>query len=401
MSNVKRTLQRVLAAGCACALALSLSAPLAWADPADATEPDASAPAAVKVVPYEGTTYRVTVYGGNQGTVNGSDQYVLPRAYQYNELADDDLADLQVQLRDEASKYYVKGLRLAALDNERNDKNREQATADGDVQNTNIAGTVTQLYAVANAEGQLVTNTSLAVTEDTDLVVAYGIMANRVAYTVNYVDATTGEPLREPQTFFGDVGDVPATAPAYIENYLPDASLVVLTLSSDEAKNNITFRYTRLAEGTTTTLNPDGTVDVNVGGDTNPSTSGGNAQTGTGDNNAQGDDGNTAPAAYTTVVNDDEAAAAAAGETIADEATPLTTRNGTEVLADDGTPLAEPKVVRIEDDENALASGESLSGQAAEGANTDWIPWAVAAGVLACLLILVLVNARKKQDELE
>ena len=198
---------------------------------------------------------------------------------------------------------------------------------------------------------------------------------------MNYVDAD-GNPLMDSQTFFGDIGDRPATTPVYIENYLPQASVVLLTLSEDEAKNVITFRYTRLAEGTTTEQQPSGRVDVITS------------------------DGSRAPGVYTTAITEQEAVAAAnqaaTRAATADpanpiEATPLTTDAGTQVIAEDGTPLDAPDVETINDDENALASGQQ-PGDSTPVANTAWIPWAVAAAVLACLIAVILLRARKEQQ---
>lgn len=376
MSIVKKLGHRALSLFAACALVLTMT-PVAFAATADSYKP---------------TTYRVTVYAGNQGTVAlaGSEgaASVQLEAVPLNGTAD--LSGISYLVPDD-SKYYAKGLRIAGLDNIRSDKNTDTVDEDGNP--INVAGVDTTLYAVPMANGE-VGNATVQVTEDTDFVVAYGILANRVSYTVNYVDAD-GNQLLEPQTFFGDIGDRPATAPIYIENYLPQATLVVLTLSSDEAQNVVTFRYTRLAEGTTTTQQPSGRVDVTA------------------------PDGSTATGAYNTTVSPEDAAAAAdqaarAAATAADgnadtpgdpenpvEATPLTTDAGTEVIAADGTPLAVPDVETINDDENALASGEQVSDLAAPAANTAWIPWAVAAAVIVAAMVFVLLRAHQKTQEEE
>ena len=61
MKNLKTLGRRAAAVTCAALLATSLMAPAAFADPA-ASESSGLAAA------YKGTTYRVTVYSGNQGT---------------------------------------------------------------------------------------------------------------------------------------------------------------------------------------------------------------------------------------------------------------------------------------------------------------------------------------------
>lgn len=365
MKFTDKLTRKALVIVCATAMVASLGAAPAFADPAA----DKSTSPAPQTQLFNGTTYRVAVYAGNQGTVNGSDKVVFDGANAVQPGSTFDFSQVKVEVPAD-SKYYAKGIRLAALDN---------------VQSDNIHGDAaveTTYYATVNDKGDMVATNPATITEDTDFVVAYGILANRVAYTVNYVDAD-GNQLQEPQTFFGDIGDRPATAPVYIENYLPQATLVVLTLSADETQNVITFRYTRLAEGTTTVQQPSGRVDV-----TTP-------------------DGSTAPGAYSTTVTPEQAAAAAAGAGAGTgdpanpiEQTPLTTDAGTEVLSDDGTPLAVPEIQTINDDENALSAGQQ-PGDVAPAANTAWIPWAVAAAVIAALMAFVLVRAYRKNQEEE
>ena len=243
MKNLKTLGRRAAAVTCAALLATSLMAPAAFADPA-ASESSGLATA------YKGTTYRVTVYSGNQGTFADGETQVVFEDQKPGDTFSFEGITLEVP---ESSKYYAKGVRLAALDNVRSDKNRD---------GKNIAGTETHLYANVAADGKLVG--SAPITEDTDFVVAYGILANRVAYTVTYTD-TEGNQLAEPQTFFGDIGDVPATAPAYIEGYVPDAALLTKTLVADESQNVFPFVYTKLASGQTTDRDPNtGDVTINT-----------------------------------------------------------------------------------------------------------------------------------------
>ena len=232
---------RVLGLICAGALASSLAAAPAFAEPAS----DSAASSLAQS--YEGTTYSVTVYGGNQGTVNGAESVELSPLAMGDTV---DFSGITVEVPAD-SKYYAKGIRLAGLDNVRSDKNRD---------GKNTVGELTVMAAQVNAvTGELVG--SATVVEDTDFVVAYGVLANRVSFTVTYTDAE-GNELAEPQTFFGDIGDVPATAPVYIEGYVPDASLLTKTLVEDESQNVFPFVYTRLASDFQTEENPSGGVDV-------------------------------------------------------------------------------------------------------------------------------------------
>ena len=393
MKNLKTLGRRAAAVTCAALLATSLMAPAAFADPA-ASESSGLAAA------YKGTTYRVTVYSGNQGTFADGETQVVFEDQKPGDTFSFEGITLEVP---ESSKYYAKGVRLAALDNVRSDKNRD---------GKNIAGTETHLYANVAADGKLVG--SAPITEDTDFVVAYGILANRVAYTVTYTD-TEGNQLAEPQTFFGDIGDVPATAPAYIEGYVPDAALLTKTLVADESQNVFPFVYTKLASGQTTEQDPNtGDVTINTpNGPTgpiyNPNTGlptitfpnlGGTDQGGTTTTTTGGATGaGTGAGAGTTA----PAAAADAGAAATGAAVPLVTADGTEVVDENGNPLAEPREESLDDNETPQAAGAAQQpGDVAPALNTDWIPWAIAAAVIAAIMVaIIIVNVRKKKEEAE
>lgn len=364
MRPMKLPMRRAAAALCACALALSLSAMPAFAASED----------------YRGTTYTVTVYAGNQGTVDGGEQVVYENVEPGTKL---DFSDITVSVPDD-SKYYAKGIRLAALDNVRSDN----------IRNQEVAPTV--YYANVDDDGVLVGAAEAVINEDTDFVVAYGIKANRVLYTVVYVDAD-GNELAPAQQFYGDVGDVPATAAAYVAGYVPRATLLTKTLVGNEAENVFTFTYDRLADGFVTEPNETGGVDVIA------------------------PDGSVAPDAYITEVvqavpvatvvegpapaDGADAAAAGAGAAGAGAAPvpvaagePLVTDNGTEVLDADGTPLAAPGEENLDDDATPLA-GEQQPGEQQAAADMAWTPWAVAAALLLVAIVVVLVRARKQEQE--
>ncbi len=110
----------------------------------------------------------------------------------------------------EDSKYYVMGLREAGKDN-----------------NEGLQNVFT-------------------VDRDLDLVVAYGIKGDQVAYTVNYVLAGTGTQLHDPETFYGNIGDYMVVAYRYVEGYQPQAYNLGRTLSEDASANVFTFEYAPL-----------------------------------------------------------------------------------------------------------------------------------------------------------
>ena len=365
MSFLKNNAVRALRVVCASALAVSLCAAPAFAEP---SSDGAEAPAATS---YDGTQYAVTVYAGNQGTVNGEDSVSLPPVKMGDTV---DFSSLSVEVP-AGSKYYAKGIRLAGLDNVRSDKNR-----DGQV----TTGEVTVMAATVQADGRLAGTAEI--TEDTDFVVAYGILANRISYTVTYTDAD-GNELAAPRTFFGDIGDVPATAPIYIEGYLPDASLLTKTLVEDETQNVFPFVYTRLASDLQTEENP-ATGEVSVvtpgGGTTGP------VYTTT--------PSPTTPAAEGGADTGEGTGAAGAAGGV-EEPTPLVANDGTEIVADDGTPLTAPEEESLDDDETALASGAEQPGAEGSAESGAGLPWVLAAVALAAVIAVVLVRASRKPKE--
>lgn len=380
MKFTKKLTGKLCAIACACALASSLVALPAFAAPDDgAASADGS------------TAYRVTLYAGNQGTVKvpgaaeGSDRVNLADANLGDEV---DFTGIVVEVPAD-SKYYAKGVRLAALDN---------------VQSDNIHGdrpVATTYYAHPNDKGELVNDAQAnrMITEDTDFVVAYGILANRVAYTVTYTD-TEGNQLAEPQRFYGDIGDRPAVAAAYIEGYVPRTDVRLQTLTANEADNVFPFVYTRLAADTTTTPNPDtGGVDVTLpSGITIPDV----YTTVPTPDAVRAAENNPVPATTVRDTNDEAAPTPGDGLVTTEEGTPLVAPDGTEVLADDGTPLMEPTQESIEDDGTALANGVSQQPQPGSEpavADQSWVPWGIAALVFAAAIVFILIWARRRNNK--
>ena len=192
-------------------------------------------------------TYKVTVYAGNKGTIDGQEQKEITGL----SLGSQVILDINsVKVTDD--KYYVKGFRLSGRDNE-----------------------------------EALATPTIEVDGDVDYVVAYGIKGDMVAYTVNYQDAN-GKTLADSQTFYGNAGDKPVVAYKYIENYIPQALALTKTLSDNESENVFTFTYTpgetdRIVETTTTvtTIVPGPTTTTTTTGTTGTGTTG-TGTTGTG-----------------------------------------------------------------------------------------------------------------------
>ena len=162
---------------------------------------------ALGVCAKETYTYTVRIYAGVQGTFTDGSKMLVYNNLHYNDRINFSLN--QVVLN-EGSKYYVKGIRESGHDNSE------------------------------------VGNLSFPVTRDVDYVVAYGILSNAVAYTVNYVDRA-GNALAPSETYYGNVGDRPVVAHLYIEGYLPQAYNLTRTLTANAAENVFDFVYTRIA----------------------------------------------------------------------------------------------------------------------------------------------------------
>ena len=290
------------------------------------------------------TTYTIRLYGGNRGTVNGQDMVEWTGVH-YGDTVD--LGQANITVND--GKYYAKGARPAGLDNVKD----VVYVADVDA-NGKLSGTVT-------------------VTEDADYVIAYGVLADRVEYTVRYVDAA-GNELAASQKFMGDIGDTPATAAPYFENYVPNAYTATLALTGDPDQNVITFTYARLATGYTTEQNGDGTIDV---------------VTPTGDRVA------LTPSPATSL----PAAAVTAGT--AESAQSVVAPDGTEIMTDNGTPLSAPiESLTITDDETPLSSADDIAqANAASSAWNNWVSIALIAGAVVLLVVAFVLWRRNRRKE--
>ena len=173
----------------------------------------------------EGYTYTVTIYPGNQGrfasaepltvqsdtaSVSFSGSGIRITGLRYGDRVGFDAAmDGAVILKD-GSKYYSKGIRESGRDN------------------------------------STVGASSFAVTGDREYVVAYGIRGKMVSYRINYRDGN-GKDLLPSRTYYGNIGERPVAAWAYVDGYLPQAYNLTRTLQADSEKNVFSFIYTATA----------------------------------------------------------------------------------------------------------------------------------------------------------
>lgn len=295
-------------------------------------------------------TYTVDIYGGNNGVVNEADPYTFKVPAGGTVSFD----GLSVTMNEDVSgKYYVKGLRDASVNN--------AYTGKFVVQPSGVTQTGDTTYKLSG---------SMKVTEDTDLVVAYGIKSQRVNYTVRYVDKD-GVDIVPPDTYVGDIGDRPAPVAKYIDGYLPRAMNTVMPALKGGEETVIEFDYVRLdptyrviyENEVITIITPEG-EEITV-----------------------------------TPVTEEEAEAAGG-------VVPIVDADGETILDEDGNPLAAPIAEEnLEDDANPLASanGEAgISTQAQDAASIlSWLLPLLAAIVVAGLIMFfaLLIRSKRKDDK--
>ena len=146
--------------------------------------------------------YKVTLYTGNQGTINSQNEMSINVSK--GQMISLDLSQIELP---QDSKYYVKGIRLGGHDS---------------VDNLDPA--------------------TFVVNGDLDYVVVYGVKGNQVAYTIRYVDEN-GKQLSEDTVLYGNVGDKPVVAYKYIDSYIPQSYALTKTLVENEKENVFTFTY--------------------------------------------------------------------------------------------------------------------------------------------------------------
>lgn len=146
--------------------------------------------------------YKVTLYTGNQGTINSQNEMSINVSK--GQMVSLDLSQIELP---QDSKYYVKGIRLSGHDS---------------VDNLDPA--------------------TFVVNGDLDYVVVYGVKGNQVAYMIRYVDEN-GKQLSEDTVLYGNVGDKPVVAYKYIDSYIPQAYALTKTLVENEKENVFTFTY--------------------------------------------------------------------------------------------------------------------------------------------------------------
>ena len=178
------------------------------------------------------------------------------------------------------------------------------------------------------------------ISEDMDFVVAYGVEANSVPYTLRFVESGTGKELAESKTYYGKEGEKPVAAFEYIDGYRPLYLAITGTLHKGE-ENVWTFEYVPLEEGETFVVTTTST-DTTYNTVTNPG-SGGVVETTTSGTGGTG----TADTTGTTGTATGGGTAGTAGQggegaNAGSEAAGESTEPETQEILDLDTPLAGP-----------------------------------------------------------
>lgn len=337
-------------------------------------------------------TYTVTFSAGNQGTLSTADGVSI---------SVDGGGDYEISLEDGGKSVRITGL-----------------TAANHVRFLNSAASVgddSKYYVKGIRMGGRDDSLNLAyfqVERDQDYVVAYGIQGDMVQYTVNYVD-TDGNELYPPQTYYGNVGDMPVVAYLYVEGYQPQAYNLTRTLQRDASRNVFTFVYSRIEEtppgGGGGAGEPGGGGVAGgdaAGGGTAP---GGGADAGTPGGAAAG--GGAAGGAGAAVPGGGAAPGGdAAPDGDAGTENPGNPDDGGEPMGDDPTPLGgdgpqEPDgpedLVNLDDGETPLAGLDSGDGTVAEANSRMWRnTWtAIGIGLAAIVALAVGVYAYRRMHK--
>lgn len=314
--------------------------------------------------------YKIRIYAGNKGSFLGEENSDVIKYDNVSEtpqlgktckikLDDEKLADGQY-------KYYVRGIRVSGRDND-----------------TVPAGATAT---PTGEDGVYVVNIGIPVDSDMDYVVAYGIRGKMVKYTVTYKDAA-GNELYTAQTFEGKIGDFQIVPYQYIDGYRPNAYTYGKTLDEDPSKNVFPFVYERVTAPNGGTIGEGGETVTYVDNGTTVIT-----------NPAAGGGGTTVIDGGTTVIPGGGAGGAAGAGDAADGGA------GTEVIADEQTPLGEPEqMINLDDEDVPLAEGNGIFGLDGD-ANLLGIPLPVI-GVIVLVIALGLGFAfmflKKKKKETE
>ena len=236
-----------------------------------------------------------------------------------------------------------------------------------------------------------------------EYVLDYGTIVNPVSYSVNYVDAESGDAVAAPIFSYGSAGDRVTVAPVTVSEYDTDDEAVTITLDKN-SDNTVTFEYSYTGE----TFIPGETIQrtvteyqTNVVTVTQPQTNNNNNN----NNNANANNANNANADNA----DNNGANAGNNDANADNGNNADNNgNDGQNIPDDDVPLDDGN--GNNDGDNA-ANGDSSNDltniedeQTAKSANSEqsnsWIVYGIVAAVALVVAVTgtTLVIRKRKMD---
>lgn len=236
-----------------------------------------------------------------------------------------------------------------------------------------------------------------------EYVLDYGTIVNPVSYTVNYVDAESGDAVAAPIFSYGSAGDRVTVAPVTVSEYDTDDEAVTITLDKN-SDNTITFEYSYTGE----TFIPGETIQrtvteyqTNVVTVTQPQTNNNNNN----NNNANANNANNANAdnadnnganAGNNDANADNGNNADNngndGQNIPDDDVPLDDGNGNNDGDNAANGDSSNDLTNIEDEQTAKSANPKQS--------NSWIVYGIVAAVVLVVAVTgtTLVIRKRKMD---
>ena len=293
-------------------------------------------------------SYTVRIFPGDKGTIDGKKDPIIRTVEPGYTWKGDDF-DYGTRAASDTDKYYVRGIREAGRDN--------------------------------NTTNGLI-NPSFKVNRDIDIVVAYGIKGSDVEYTIHYVEYGTGKELLKARTYHGNVGDKPAVAYLYVEDYVPQYENITGTLDADASKNDWTFYYVKIDDASVSvdskSKDKNSVTTQSTSSNSNGSgTSTGSSATSTGTSTGSGT--STASATSTGTGASTATGTSAGTSTTSSGATASSGSSGSSLNVGEGTMLASNgavntlqngpvEIVDVDETETPLVEYNSADEKAAESA---------------------------------
>lgn len=237
-----------------------------------------------------------------------------------------------------------------------------------------------------------------------EYVLDYGTIVNPVSYTVNYVDAKSGDAVAAPIFSYGSAGDSVTVAPVTVSEYATDDEAVTITLDKN-SDNTVTFEYSYTGEtfvpGETIrrTVTEYQTNVVTVTQPQNNNNNNNNANANNADNNganagnndANADNGNNADNNGNNADNNADNNGDN-GQNIPDDDVPLDDGNGNNDGDNAANGDSSNDLTNIEDEQTAKSANPEQS--------SSWIGYGIVAAVALVVAVTgtTLVIRKRKMD---